>query len=146
MITNNNQKKILLAGSLILITIFLYSAMIYNLNYFREIVIKTLLTKDGYANVYSKKYPLTADIEISLPSQSTSTPPVAISTPVEKAQKISEYKMVLDPDPCTLNNLGSDGWQISQASSADLDIVRGLDGDCHKYGSYPTLPWILFVR
>ncbi len=141
----NKNQKFLLTGLLILITIFLYSTVVYNLDYVRGIAIKLLLTKDGYSNINVKNDLWLADIN-NLSNNSNATPSTATSTEEVVTQKTFEYKMMIDPDGCTLNKLGSDGWEISQTSPADLDLIKGFDETCRKSGSFPTLPWVLFVR
>jgi len=145
---NNNQKTFLLIGAVILITVVLYSVMIYNFDYFRGLALNALLKKDGNNGIYAKQGSLLADIESS---QATSSMPAAsTATTTPPAEKVAAptfgYKMTLDPDPCTLNKLGADGWEILQVSAADLDSVKGLDENCRRSGSFPALSWILFVK
>lgn len=69
------------------------------------------------------------------------TPPVATST----LQKKYEYKLLRDVDLCTMNKLGTQGWQAYQFGGT-LDSAYGSDESCKNWKMYDVLDWVLFSR
>jgi hypothetical protein len=55
------------------------------------------------------------------------------------------YKIVKDPDPCTMNTLGAGGWQTVQYGP-DIDRISGLDETCSHKVFADTISWILFQK
>jgi len=75
-------------------------------------------------------------------SQQTTEDSAANST---STLPIYEYKLLKNVDTCTLNTLGSQGFQATQFGG-NLNYDIGKDVTCQKQGFVDVLDWVLFVR
>lgn len=72
----------------------------------------------------------------------SSSSPVNFYTVGKKMQ----YKLATNIDPCTLERLSNDGWQIFTAGSATNDMPNlGYNIDCQTR-SYIGIDWAIFQR
>ena len=82
-------------------------------------------------------------------SLATSTPAATLFVATTSAAVVgprkNEYKFLRNVDSCTLNKLGSQGWQAFQFGGT-LDMAYGYDENCKNGKTYDVFDWILFSR
>lgn len=79
------------------------------------------------------------------PEVATTTSDVLLPVDEAPAPKKYEYKFLRDVDPCTMNKLGADSWQISQFGT-NIETTYGYDGNCRNGKMYDVIDWTLFSR
>jgi hypothetical protein len=76
------------------------------------------------------------------------TPPPDQETPV--ASSTYKYKIVEQVDPCTLNTLGMDGWELLQygtdSDGNSLAYLGGKDEACNTRQLYRSFTWAFFEQ
>lgn len=104
-------------------------------------IVSTLFQQDPVTGSATTTASSSKVLTSPLPLGTSATSPIYFSSVTRKLQ----YKMFFNIDPCALENLTIDGWQIMQIGSVTTLPNSGFDSNCQTR-TFMGIDWAILQR